>query len=56
MVEKRTACRVLVGNAEGKRPLETPRHRWGNIIKMDLREIVGIGLIWLRMRTIAGLF
>jgi hypothetical protein len=26
-------------NAEGKRPLERPRRRWMNNIKMDLREI-----------------
>jgi hypothetical protein len=27
-----------VGKPEGKRPLERPRHRWVNNIKMDLRE------------------
>jgi hypothetical protein len=31
--------RVLVGRPEGKRPLGRPRRRWGNNIKMDLREI-----------------
>jgi hypothetical protein len=25
--EERKVCRVLVGNPEGKRPLERPRHR-----------------------------
>jgi hypothetical protein len=30
--------KVLVGNPEGKRPLEKPRHRWENGIKNDLRE------------------
>jgi hypothetical protein len=31
--------RILVGKPEGKRPLGRPRRRWGNDIKMDLREI-----------------
>jgi hypothetical protein len=32
MREKRNAYRLLVGKAEGKRPLGRPRHRWmGNI-------------------------
>jgi hypothetical protein len=28
-----------VGKPEGKRPLERPRHRWVDNIKMDLRDI-----------------
>jgi hypothetical protein len=51
--EKRSACRILVGKSEGKRP-QRPRRRWVNNIKMDLREIrwmVRIGLIWLRIGT-----
>jgi hypothetical protein len=28
-----------VGKPEGKRPLERPRRRWVDNIKMDLREI-----------------
>jgi hypothetical protein len=39
MGEGRNVYRVLVGKNEGKRPLETPRHRWENGIRMDLREI-----------------
>jgi hypothetical protein len=31
--------KVLVGKREGKRPLERPRRRWEDGIKMDLREI-----------------
>jgi hypothetical protein len=31
--------RVFVGRPEGKRPLERPRRRWEDNIKMDLREI-----------------
>ncbi|KAJ4432195.1 hypothetical protein ANN_20811 [Periplaneta americana] len=36
--ESRNAYRVLVGRPEGKRPLERPRHRWEDNIKMDLSE------------------
>jgi hypothetical protein len=39
MGEKRNAYRVLVGKSEGKSPLERPRCRWVDNIKMDLREI-----------------
>jgi hypothetical protein len=38
MGEKWNACRILVGNSEGKRPLERPRRKWMDNIKMDLRE------------------
>jgi hypothetical protein len=37
--EKRNVYKVLMGKLEGKRPLERPRHRWENGIRMDLREI-----------------
>jgi hypothetical protein len=39
MGEKMAACRILVGEPEGKRPLGRPRRRWADNIKMDLREI-----------------
>jgi hypothetical protein len=39
MGEKRDAYKVLVGKPEGKRPLERPRRRWEDDIKIDLREI-----------------
>jgi hypothetical protein len=32
--EKRNAYRILVGKPEGKRPLERPRHRWEDNIRM----------------------
>jgi hypothetical protein len=32
--EKRNAYRILVGRAEGKRPLGRPRHRWVDNIKI----------------------
>jgi hypothetical protein len=38
MRAKNNACRILVGNPEGKRPLGRPRYRWVDNIKMDLRE------------------
>jgi hypothetical protein len=36
MGEGRGAYRALVGIPEGRRPLERPRHRWEDNIKMDL--------------------
>jgi hypothetical protein len=39
MGEGRNVYRVLVGNLDGKRPLERPRRRWEDGIRMDLREI-----------------
>jgi hypothetical protein len=37
--EKRKAYRTLVRDREGKRPLGSPRRRWQENIKIDLREI-----------------
>jgi hypothetical protein len=37
--EERGVYRVLVGKPEGKRPLERPRCRWENNIRMDLQEV-----------------
>jgi hypothetical protein len=37
--EGRDVYRVLVGKPEGKRPLERPRHRGEEGLKMDLKEI-----------------
>jgi hypothetical protein len=39
MREGKNMYRVLVGKPEGKRPLERPRRRWEDGIKMDFREI-----------------
>ena len=39
MEQFRNAYRVLVGKPESKRPLGRPRRRWGDNIKMDLREV-----------------
>ena len=43
MGEGRGAHRVLVGKPEGKRPLERPRRRWEDNIKMYLQEVGGGG-------------
>jgi hypothetical protein len=45
--EKRNAFRILVGNPEGKLPLERPRRRSVDNIKMDLREIGWDGMDWI---------
>jgi hypothetical protein len=37
MGETRNAYRILVGKPEGKKALGTPRRRWVNNIKVDLR-------------------
>jgi hypothetical protein len=39
MGKKRNVNRLLVGKAEGKRPLGRPRRRWIVNIKIDLLEI-----------------
>jgi hypothetical protein len=39
MGEGRGVYRILVGRAEGKRPLGRPRRRWEDNIKLDLRKI-----------------
>jgi hypothetical protein len=42
----RIAHRILVGKAEGKRPLGRPRHWW---VRED--GVVWTGLIWLKIGT-----
>jgi hypothetical protein len=56
--ERRGAYRALVGKPEGRRPLERPRRRGADNIKMDLREVgwgAWTGSIWLRIGTGGGL-
>ena len=54
MGEERGVYRVLVGKPEGNIPLERPRRRWEDNIKMDLQEVGGgmwTGWSWLRIGT-----
>jgi hypothetical protein len=46
--EGRGIYRVLVGRPENKRPLERPRRRWEDNIKLYLREIGIDGANWIR--------
>jgi hypothetical protein len=39
MEEIRNAGKILARKLEGKRPLERPRRRWEDSIRMDLWEI-----------------
>jgi hypothetical protein len=51
---RKSACSVLVGRPEGKRPLGRPRYRWEDNIKIDLQDVGGeawTGLIWFRIGT-----
>jgi hypothetical protein len=36
-----------VGKSEGKRPLERPRRRWEDNIKMNLQEVGCEGMDWM---------
>jgi hypothetical protein len=40
--EKRNACRILVGNPEGKRPLGRPRSRGSIVLKCVLRDRIDL--------------
>jgi hypothetical protein len=58
MGEGKNVYRALVGKPDVKGPLERPRRRWKDGIKMDLREIgwgVWSGFTWLRIGTVGGL-
>jgi hypothetical protein len=49
MGEGRGAYRILMGRPEGRRPLERPRRRWKDNIKMDLQEVGWGGIDWIDM-------
>jgi hypothetical protein len=49
MVENGNVYRISVGKPERKRPLERPRRRWVDNIKMDVREIGWDGVDWIDM-------
>jgi hypothetical protein len=39
MVQRRNACRALMGKAEGEKPLRRPRLRWEDNVKMDFKAV-----------------
>jgi hypothetical protein len=45
--EKRNAYRLLVGKPEEKKPLERPRRRWVDNIRMDLLEVGWSDMDWI---------
>jgi hypothetical protein len=45
--ENMNAYRILMRKPEGKRPLKTPRLRWEDNIKTDLREIEFGDMDWI---------
>jgi hypothetical protein len=47
MGERRGAYKALVGKPEGRRPLERPKRRWEDNIKIDLREVGCGGADWI---------
>jgi hypothetical protein len=47
--ENMNVYRILVGTPEGKIPLRRYRYKWGDNIKMDLREIGWGGVEWSRL-------
>jgi hypothetical protein len=49
MGEGRCIYRVLVGRPESKRPVERPRRRWEDNIKMYLRKIGIDGAKWIQL-------
>jgi hypothetical protein len=50
MGEERKVYKVLVGKPEGKRPLGSPRRRWEDGIRTDLRVVgLGGGVDWIRL-------
>ena len=54
MGEERGVHRVLVVKKEGKRPMERPRRRWVDNIRMDLQE-VGCGYMdWIGLAQDRG--
>jgi hypothetical protein len=52
--EKGNVYRFLVGKPEGKRPPGRPRHRWVDIIKMELAEIGLGGVNWIGLAQDMG--
>jgi hypothetical protein len=49
MGEGRSVYWGLVGKSEGKRPLETPRRRWEDNIKIDVQGVGCGGMDWIEL-------
>jgi hypothetical protein len=49
MGERKNAYRVLEGRPEGKKPVERPRRRWEDNIRVDLRESGRGGMDWINL-------
>jgi hypothetical protein len=49
MGEERNVYRLLMGKPEGKRPLERPRRRWEDGVRLDLREIGWASVDWIQL-------
>jgi hypothetical protein len=47
MWENRSACKILVGTPERKRPLRRPTRWWEDNIKIDIRERGWGGMDWI---------
>jgi len=47
MDEERRAYTILAGKPEGKRPLERPRRKWVDNIRMDLQEVGCACMDWI---------
>jgi hypothetical protein len=54
MGEGRDVHGVLVGKPDGKRPLERPRRRWEDNIKMDLQEVEWDCRDWMEWRALVS--
>jgi len=50
--EGRGVYRVLVRKSERKRPLERPRRRWEDNIKMELQEVGKGGMDWIELAQV----
>jgi hypothetical protein len=51
---ERNVYRVLMGKLEGKRRLGRPRHRWEDVIRMDLREVGWGSVDWIQLAQDSG--
>jgi len=43
------AYSILVGKPEDKRPLQRPKHRWEENLRMDLKEICWDYVEWIHL-------